>query len=256
MTPSRACLTARNDNAALERFPAKWELVRRQEARQDKGLERRSDSIGSNSATETTVGEALIEWARQTPFRTAYVDGGRRGGQPRAWTFEALRDDAAMLAVALLSRYEPGERIALWAPPCAEAVLLQFAAALAGLVLVRIDPAWRAFGMARVMEVSEAAGLFVLADTHGGQLSRAAEHAPPALRETVDLADRWALFAKHRCVDGLPEVVPQDPAEIRYPAPRSGASCAEIILHRDLADALRKEWADGPPRIGREAAVA
>jgi Glyoxalase/Bleomycin resistance protein/Dioxygenase superfamily len=34
----------------LERFPAKWERVRRQKARQIKILERRSDSIGARSA--------------------------------------------------------------------------------------------------------------------------------------------------------------------------------------------------------------
>jgi fatty-acyl-CoA synthase len=214
-----------------------------------------------NAARETTVGDVLIEWARRTPFRTACADanfgGGRLGdGPPRAWTFEALRDDAATLAGALLSRYEPGERIALWAPPCAEGVLLQFAAALAGLVLVRIDPAWPARGMARILEISESAGLFVLAESHGGQLGRAAEHAPPALRETVDLADRWALFAKHRCVDGLPEVSPSDPAEILYPAPRSAAPSGETILHRDLAELLRRARLGDRRPLGREAAVA
>jgi fatty-acyl-CoA synthase len=209
-----------------------------------------------NAARGTTVGDVLIEWARQTPFRIAYADGGLLDGPPRSWTFEALRDDAATLAVALLSRYEPGERIALWAPPCAEGVLLQFAAALAGLVLVRIDPAWPARGMARILEISDAAGLFVLAETHGGRLSRAAEHAPSALRETVDLADRWALFAKHRCVDGLPEVAPGEPAEIRYPAPRSGAPSGETILHRDLANIVRPERLGDGSRSEREAAVA
>jgi fatty-acyl-CoA synthase len=210
----------------------------------------------NDNAAETTVGEVLIEWARRTPFRTAYAEGARRGGPPRGWTFEALRDDAATLAIALLSRYEPGERIALWAPPCAEGVLLQFAAAFAGLVLVRMDLAWPPHAMARILEDTGAAGLFLLAETHGGPLSRAAEHAPPALRETLDLADRWALFAKHRCVDGLPEVAPGAPAEIRYPAPRSGAPRGEILLHRDLAHALRHERLVGVHPFAGAAAVA
>ena len=38
---------------------------------------------------------------------------------------------------------EPGERIGIWAPNCAEWVLTMFAAARAGLVLVNINPAYR-----------------------------------------------------------------------------------------------------------------
>ncbi len=44
-----------------------------------------------------------------------------------------------MLACGL----EPGERIGIWAPNCAEWVLTMFAAARAGLVLVNINPAYR-----------------------------------------------------------------------------------------------------------------
>ena len=209
-----------------------------------------------NAARETTVGDVLIEWARQTPFRIAYADGGLLDGPPRSWTFEALRDDAATLAVALLSRYEPGERIALWAPPAPRACCCNSPPLSPAWCWWRIDPAWPARGMARILEISDAAGLFVLAETHGGRLSRAAEHAPSALRETVDLADRWALFAKHRCVDGLPEVAPGEPAEIRYPAPRSGAPSGETILHRDLANTVRRERLGDRSRSGREAAVA
>jgi fatty-acyl-CoA synthase len=220
MTPPLTRLTARNDNAA-------W---------------------------QTTVGHLLIEWARQTPRGVAIADGGSAGGAPRVWTFEALRDDAASLAGALLSRYDPGERIALWSPSCAEAELLRFAAALAGLVLVRIDAAWPARAMARILELSGSSGLFVLVDGHRGPLDQAAEHLPPALRETVDLADRRALFAKNRSIDGLPEVRPDDPAEIRYGAPRSQAPAGEIILHRDLAAALRRAQAVAPLRRTEDSA--
>jgi fatty-acyl-CoA synthase len=38
---------------------------------------------------------------------------------------------------------EPGERIGIWAPNCAEWTLVQYATAKAGLVLVNINPAYR-----------------------------------------------------------------------------------------------------------------
>jgi fatty-acyl-CoA synthase len=224
MTLPHSCLTARNDNAPRD----------------------------------ITVGDVLIEWARRTPSRIAVADvaphGPPHGAPPRSWTCEALRDDAATLAVALLSRYEPGARIALWAPTCPEAVVLQFAAAFAGLVVVTIDPTLPAADMAEIVERSGSAGLFVMSDRHGRRLSRAAAKAPRSLREIVDLADRRSLFAKTRSVDGLPQVRPGDPAEIRYPAGR--ATTGEAILHRDLADALRGAHDVAAPPVSHAMAVA
>ena len=37
---------------------------------------------------------------------------------------------------------EPGDRLGIWSPNCAEWVLTQFASAKAGLVLVNINPAY------------------------------------------------------------------------------------------------------------------
>src|ERR1019366_9766469 len=42
---------------------------------------------------------------------------------------------------------EPGERIGIWAPNCAEWVLTLFAAARAGLTLVNLNPAYRSMEM-------------------------------------------------------------------------------------------------------------
>ena len=45
---------------------------------------------------------------------------------------------------ALLARFAPGERVALWAPPnVAEWVILEFGAGLAGLTLVAVNPVYR-----------------------------------------------------------------------------------------------------------------
>ena len=52
---------------------------------------------------------------------------------------EVERVARGMIACGL----EPGERIGIWAPNCAEWVLTMFAAARAGLVLVNLNPAYR-----------------------------------------------------------------------------------------------------------------
>ncbi|MDB5479632.1 MAG: fatty-acyl-CoA synthase [Caulobacteraceae bacterium] len=214
MTPSPACNAIRNDDAA----------------------------------EATTVGDVLIHWARRTPYRIALTDAGAPGAPPRSWTCEALRDDAATLAVALLSRFAPGERIAVWASSCPEAVLLQFAAALAGLTLVAIDPACLGGELTQILDHSGAVGLFTMTTDGGRAPPRDVASAAAALREVVELSDRRTLFAKRRCVDGLPDVRPLDPAQIRYPAGEGGFPGAEAVLQCDLADALRGAIARGTPR--------
>ena len=48
---------------------------------------------------------------------------------------------------------KPGERIGIWAPNCVEWLLTMFGAARAGLVLVNVNPAYRAFELEYVLRV-------------------------------------------------------------------------------------------------------
>jgi len=60
------------------------------------------------------------------------------------WTYAELKERVDTLAAAFLALgLEPGERIGIWAPNCAEWTLTQFATAKAGLILVNINPAYR-----------------------------------------------------------------------------------------------------------------
>ena len=60
------------------------------------------------------------------------------------WTYAQLKDRVDALAAGLLALgLEPGDRIGIWAPNCAEWAVTQFATAKAGLILVNINPAYR-----------------------------------------------------------------------------------------------------------------
>jgi fatty-acyl-CoA synthase len=60
------------------------------------------------------------------------------------WTYAELKQRVDALAAGLLALgLEPGERIGIWAPNCAEWAITQFATAKAGLILVNINPAYR-----------------------------------------------------------------------------------------------------------------
>ena len=60
------------------------------------------------------------------------------------WTYNEFNERVTRLAAGLLRLgLEPGDRIGIWSPNCAEWVLVQFATARAGLVMVNINPAYR-----------------------------------------------------------------------------------------------------------------
>ncbi|HUI58903.1 MAG TPA: AMP-binding protein [Steroidobacteraceae bacterium] len=64
--------------------------------------------------------------------------------QNRRYSFAELDAEVERVARGLLAfGLQPGERVGIWAPNCAEWILTMFAAARAGLVLVNINPAYR-----------------------------------------------------------------------------------------------------------------
>ena len=61
------------------------------------------------------------------------------------WTYAEFNQRAEALAAGLLALgLSPGERIGIWASNCSEWALTQFASAKAGLILVNLNPAYRA----------------------------------------------------------------------------------------------------------------
>jgi len=90
---------------------------------------------------EHTIGEALALAAARWGDGEALVSVE----QDIRWTFADLLEQVDRFAAGLLALgLEPGERIGIWAPNCAEWTVTQFAAARAGLILVTINPAYRA----------------------------------------------------------------------------------------------------------------
>ena len=70
----------------------------------------------------------------------------------RRWTYRQFDADSDALARGLLAAgIEARDRVGIWAPNCAEWVLLQFATAKIGAILVNINPAYRSHELAYVL---------------------------------------------------------------------------------------------------------
>src|SRR5581483_6032477 len=87
-----------------------------------------------------TIGENFDAAVRSHGDREALVDlpAGRR------WTYAELALDVDALARGLLGLgIGKGDRVGIWAPNCAEWLLVQYATAKIGAILVNINPAYR-----------------------------------------------------------------------------------------------------------------
>jgi fatty-acyl-CoA synthase len=193
---------------------------------------------------ETTIGSVLREAAGRAPDRTALIDGDLRRPGRRQWTYAELLADAERAARALLTRFAPGERVAVWSPNRPEWIILEFATALAGLVLIPVNPAYRGEELAYVLDDSGADGLF-LADTSPGGDMRAVlaevRGRLPGLREVVSFSE-WAAFTAAGdtgAAGELPVVAPSSAAQVIYTSGTTGRPKGAVLTHRGLTNNAR-----------------
>ena len=105
-----------------------------------------------------TIGQVLAETARKHPKREALVFHQSVVRMNYAEFAGAVRDVAkGLLALGI----QPGEHVGIWATNLPEWVLLQFAAATIGVVLVTINPAYRPLELRYTLEQSDVAALFL-----------------------------------------------------------------------------------------------
>jgi fatty-acyl-CoA synthase len=107
-----------------------------------------SHGVSSQALIGETIGANLRRVAARFGDREAMVDvpSGRR------WTYRQLDADTDTLARGLLAAgIGAGERVGIWSPNCPEWVLLQYATAKVGAILVNINPAYRTHELAYVL---------------------------------------------------------------------------------------------------------
>ena len=197
-------------------------------------------SLAGHEVFDVTIGGLLRDVAGRIPDTEALVEVLPDGTAGRRWTFAELLADAERMAGGLAARYRPGERIAVWAPNMPEWVVLEYAAALAGLTLVTVNPSYQARELDYVLRQSRAAGLFVVEEFRGNPIGAIAARVAaelPALRQVVDLQDDLALYGD--ATAGLPEVDTNDPVQIQYTSGTTGFPKGVVLSHRNLANNAR-----------------
>jgi len=196
----------------------------------------------SRPILDLTAGDALREAARDVPNRTALVEVVPQGtaslvgagATDRRWTYTELLGEAENCAHWLLESYAPGERICIWAPNVPEWVIVQYGAALAGLVLVTANPALRAGELRYVLRQSQAVGLIHADSFRGTDMTAIAREVSNEVRETFCLAN-WQTTVRGKTRSGaLPVVNPGDPAQVQYTSGTTGEPKGALLHHRGL----------------------
>src|SRR4051812_6329979 len=150
-----------------------------------------------------TIGEALRRTVERFPDREALVV---RSQGYRA-TYRALWDAVDAIARGLLALdIQRGDRVGVWSPNRFEWVVLQYATARIGAILVNINPAYKSSELGYVLNQ---AGVSVLAMSrgfrHNDYVAMLAEVRAgcSALREVLVFEDDWArLIAAGQAVPG------------------------------------------------------
>ncbi len=119
---------------------------------------------------EHTIGEALDRAVKRWPDAEALVSAH----QDIRWTWAEFGQRVDAVAAGLLTLgLNPGDRVGVWAPNCAEWTLVQFATAKAGLIQVNINPAYR---LSEIEYTLKKVGVKVLVSARAIQVQRLCRH--------------------------------------------------------------------------------
>ncbi|GLZ48151.1 AMP-binding protein [Actinomycetospora sp. NBRC 106375] len=206
-----------------------------------------------NEIRDVTVCETIRHAAATVPDRVALVDCVADPAARRQWTYAEFLTDIERAARALLARFASGDRIGIWAPNSADWIVLQQGAAMAGMVVVALNPAYRARELAFVLRQSGTVGLFCVDSYRDfGMRALVDELRPdlPALREVFSFAAWDAFLDSGDPATVLPELAPTDLLQLQYTSGTTGFPKGAMLHHKGLVNeatfvAERAAFGDG-----------
>ncbi|POH58825.1 AMP-binding protein [Arthrobacter glacialis] len=196
----------------------------------------------STSLLDETIGANFVRTAGRFPDREALVDvpSGRR------WSYAQLNHDVDALARGLLAAgVGKGDRVGIWAPNVPEWVLIQYATAKIGAILVNVNPAYRTHELKYAAQQSGMRLLVAMPAFRSSDYAAMIETVLPECADLVDVVyigtESWdalvaggsavAADAVEHAMEGLN---PNDPINIQYTSGTTGYPKGATLSHHNI----------------------
>ncbi|MFT4263839.1 MAG: class I adenylate-forming enzyme family protein [Nocardioides sp.] len=197
----------------------------------------------SSPLAELTVGGLLQARANEHPDRLALV-GTRHGtGESVRLTYADLWEEAGRVATALSKVAQPGDFVALWAPNVVEWPIVEYGAALAGVVLVALNPVLRKAELAYAVAHSRGTVLLHADQSRDYDLAAVvAELAgdfPDLVTISLSETDRWRAAEPDAAVVAAAPTDPGLPVMLQYTSGTTGNPKGVLLRHRSLVNVAK-----------------
>ena len=191
-----------------------------------------SQGLGTTPLLGETIGENFDRTVAQHPDRDALVVRH----QDVHWTYRELGEavDRAARALARLG-LQKGDRVGIWAPNCAEWVVVQFATAKLGVILVNINPAYRTTELVYALHQSGCRALVSAPSFKTSDYRAMIEEVRgdlPALEHVLYIGE--GLFDDAPDAIEWPELDPFEPINIQYTSGTTGRPKGATLSHSNI----------------------
>src|SRR5207253_1660454 len=202
-------------------------------------------SYASGSCEKPLLGDTIIQNLRRTVERFPDREAVVVPYQGYRATYRDFWDQLVLIARGLLARgVQKGDRVGIWAPNRSEWVVVQYATAYIGAILVNINPAYRTHELEYALKQS---GTSLLILSRG---FRAADYVAmvtevrgrcPDLRDTLVLEDDWnalrdqgSRVTEAELAQREAELQFDDPINIQYTSGTTGFPKGATLSHHGI----------------------
>jgi fatty-acyl-CoA synthase len=191
------------------------------------------------------LGETIFQNLRRTAARIGDHDAIVAAHQDRRATYRQLVEESEIVARGLMARgVGKGDRVGIWSPNRYEWIIVQYATAAMGAILVNFNPAYRTTELEYALNQSGTSFLILAAAfrqaDYRSMLAEVRDRCP-ALREALVLEEGWEALKRDAAKVSEAELLAvesslqfDDPINIQYTSGTTGFPKGATLTHHNI----------------------